>query len=72
MVMVGNLNGPKSHCGKYDGNPVTSIKATPIIAEKPYIVSEDGKKFSIIVPRVEVNKIGPTLVYKNADEIPFE
>lgn len=52
MVLVGNINAPKSHCGSFNGDPITTIKRTPIIAEKPFIRS-DGTKFSLMVPKIE-------------------
>lgn len=73
MVFVGNQNAPASHCGNADPQnpPYTTVDSTPIIVEKPYIV-QSGAGYSIMVPRVEQNKVGPTPGYNNADEVPFD
>jgi hypothetical protein len=71
IVLVGNNGTPAAHCGSDGGNPYTVVEETPLIVEKPYVVM-DGDKFSLMVPRVETNKKGPTPGYSNADEIPFE
>ena len=65
-------NAPKSHCGLDEGNPYTTVDVAPVVVEKPYIVMTEGGKYSLMVPRVEINKRGPTPNYDNADEIPFE
>lgn len=49
----------------------TAIESTPIIIEKPYIILENDK-YSLMVPKLEINKIGPTVNYDNAIEVPFE
>lgn len=71
MVFVGTQNAPQSHCGKNGGHPFTTIDSTPIIVEKPYIVKTDSG-YSLMSPRVETNKVGPTPNYDNADEITFD
>lgn len=71
IVMVGSENTPKPHCGLEGGSPYTIVDETPIIVEKPYIAIENGK-YSLMVPKVEKNKKGPTAGFDNADEIPFE
>jgi hypothetical protein len=71
MVFVGTTGGPESHCGNLDGAiPSTNIDATPIIAEKPYLVAQ-GDQFMLMKPRVETNKVGVTSGFSNADEIDF-
>lgn len=70
MVFVGTQGAPRSHCSNHGGHPYTTVDATPAIVEKPYIV-RSGSGFSIMSPRVEHNKVGPTQNYNNADEIPF-
>lgn len=52
MVFVGSTNAPETHCGADGGLPRTTIAATPLIAEKPYITLE-GEKFKLNVPKVE-------------------
>ena len=60
MVFLGN-NGsvPSTHCSNSGGWPMTTIESTPVIAEKPYITLVNGK-YSIVVPPVETDKIGPS------------
>jgi len=44
------------------GNPYTTVAATPIIAEKPYIVCNDtGTSYQLIIPEIETNKIGTSV-----------
>ena len=71
MVFVGNENQPSSHCSNSGGRPYTSVDAAPVVVEKPYIVKSD-KGYSLMSPRVELNKVGPTPGYNNAQEIGFE
>lgn len=41
------------------GNPYTTVAATPIIAEKPYITcNSDASIFTLQIPQVETNKVG--------------
>ena len=49
----------------------TAIESTPIIVEKPYIILENNK-YSLMIPKLEINKVGPTVNYDNAVEVPFE
>jgi len=72
MVFVGNNGGvPKNHCSDSNGQPMTVIEKTPVIAEKPYIIVDDNGKWSLRVPRVEVNKVGPTTNWDNVDQYDF-
>jgi hypothetical protein len=72
MVFLGNQNAPANHCGNDFGNvPATTVDVTPTIVEKPYIVSK-GSTYSLMIPKLEKNKVGPTAGYNNADEVPFE
>ena len=59
MVFSGCNNAPASHCGHEGTGPFTNIKATPLIAEKPYI-TENSDKWTLNVPHYETNKVGPT------------
>ncbi len=58
-----NCNGCLPSCTQGDtGNPYTTIQATPIIAEKPYIVfGHLPGKFELAIPPAENNKIGTSL-----------
>jgi hypothetical protein len=72
MVFVGNNgNVPTSHCGNSNGSPYTTILQTPVVAEKPYITIDSNGKFALMVPRLETNKVGPTIDFGNVDVIDF-
>lgn len=43
FVFVGCPNAPAQHCGKTGALPVTKVDSAPLIAEKPYLVSNAGK-----------------------------
>jgi hypothetical protein len=72
MVFVGVNGAPGSHCGDTGGNPYTTIAQTPVIAEKPYITIKPNGAFSLRIPHLETNKVGPTTNYGNADDVDFE
>ena len=72
MVFVGDKNAPPSHCGLADSPPATTVEKTPIIVEKPYSVSDGNNGFSLMIPRVETDKVGATPGFENADEVPFD
>jgi len=72
MVFVGDTNVPESHCGLDDTPPATTIEKTPIIVEKPYVVSDGNNGYSLMVPRLEIDKVGATPGFENADEVPFD
>jgi hypothetical protein len=59
MVFVGSVNAPETHCGQEGAWPTTTVGATPIIAEKPYIIANDDQ-YLLMRPRFEYNKIGIT------------
>lgn len=60
MVFVGSKGAPPTHCGNDQGSiPSSNIEATPVIAEKPYLVAENDK-FLLMKPKVEFNKVGNT------------
>ena len=44
MVFSGCVNAPASHCGNQGGAPYTTIAASPLIAEKPYITIDASGK----------------------------
>jgi hypothetical protein len=48
-----------------------NIASTPIIAEKPFIVFEDGKYY-LAIPQVETNKQGASNYANNIQKVPFE
>ena len=60
MVFVG-MNGtniPQNHCGNQDMLPITSIKTTPLISEKPYIIIDTNGKFYLQVPPLKRSSAG--------------
>jgi len=59
------------HCSNAGGGPWTVVKQTPSIAEKPYIVIDNTGKYTLRVPRVETNKVGPTTNFDNVDQVDF-
>ena len=71
MVFQGNTGGyPGTHCSNSAFWPITSIPQTPIIAEKPYLtINTQTGKYSIVVPNLQSNKVGPTTVFTNAKSI---
>jgi len=71
MVFVGCKNAPSSHCGH--PNPYTTVDATPLIAEKPYIMwNQSNHRYYLMVPKLERNKVGVTKDYDNVDQIDFQ
>jgi len=71
MVFVGCANAPSSSCGQ--PNPYTTVDATPVIAEKPYIMLDHiTNRYYLMVPKLERNKVGVTQDYENVDQIDFE
>jgi hypothetical protein len=47
------------------------VGQTPVIAEKPYISINAQGKYTLRVPRVETNKVGPTSNFNNVDQHDF-
>jgi hypothetical protein len=72
VVFVGSPGAPKSHCSNKGGHPYSTIASAPVIAEKPYIVMGSDGKYTLMKPRIEFNKSGPTSNWSNADSIDFE
>ena len=73
-VHVGNdytSEAPVDHCSNVGGKANTMISQVPVIAEKPYIVLENGK-YTLMRPKVEFNKVGITKNWENSDEIDFD
>jgi len=72
MVFVGVSGGlPGAHCGDAGGLPITIVPQTPVIAEKPYIYINSTGRYTLRVPRLELNKVGATTNFGNADDIDF-
>jgi hypothetical protein len=59
MVFSGCKNAPASHCSHEGSGPYTTVDATPLIAEKPYI-TELNDKWTLNVPKYETKKVGVT------------
>ena len=73
-VVRDNMNVVFVGCS--DGVPApayntTVVPSTPVIAEKPYIIFENGL-YSLIVPEVEENREGSTGDYTKGTKIPFD
>ena len=61
FVFLGCIGAPSSSCGKFTPlTPYTNVSHTPIIAEKPYMVINENGLYSLVIPGVEFNKIGPS------------
>jgi len=72
MVFLGSPGAPDSHCSNENGAPYVTSPSTPVIAEKPFIVmSNISGKYSLAVPPVEFNKVGPTRDYSDVSLIDF-
>jgi hypothetical protein len=72
LVFSGVKGAPETHCGRDDNNgPYTTLWKTDIIAEKPYISVDEQDKWTLKVPKVEVNKLGATDGWRNADDVDF-
>jgi len=71
MVFVGCAGAPGTHCSHTGGGPYTTVANTPVIAEKPYITIDAAGKYYLQVPKVEMNKNGPTTNYGNVDTFDF-
>jgi len=52
-VFVGCTGAPVGQCPDH-----STVLATPVIAEKPYITIQDDGTYSLIVPRVTFSKVG--------------
>jgi len=70
MVFSGCKGAPATHCSNKGGNPYTVLDKSPAVVEKPYIII-DGDSFKLMVPRLELNKVGTTPNFDNADPIDF-
>jgi hypothetical protein len=64
MVYVGVLNAPKEN---WPEKPVTTIKETPEVREKPYWVCSGGKYF-LKIPELKKNSIGIDWDKPNSEE----
>ncbi len=63
IVFLGCIGAPASNCGGVlpPNIPSTTIAETPLIAEKPYITIDPAGLYSLVIPGIETNKVGPTL-----------
>ena len=60
FVFLGCEGAPASNCGtENNGRPFTTIKETPIIAEKPFIsINEDDGRYQLNIPHYQKNVSG--------------
>jgi hypothetical protein len=75
MVFLGCIGAPASNCGEVPPPfipPSTTIQETPLIAEKPYIMIDNEGLYSLVIPGIEKNKIGPSLSASDTQIVPFE
>ncbi len=56
-VFVGTENSPSNSCQDSGQAATVNIPSTPIIAEKPFIIFENGKYF-LAVPNLKTNSRG--------------
>jgi len=70
MVFSGSKGSPADHCSVEGNNPYTNVASSPMVVEKPYLVLE-GDSYKLMVPRLELNKVGVTPNFDNADPIDF-
>jgi hypothetical protein len=70
MVFSGSKGAPADHCSLEGKNPYTNVASSPMVVEKPYLVL-DGDSYKLMVPRLELNKVGVTPNFDNADPIDF-
>jgi len=62
---VGAIPGQQCHTVMY-----TNVESTPLIAEKPFIVEDNGK-FGMVIPGYETDKTEPGMP-ENYNAVPFE
>lgn len=75
IVFLGCIGAPASNCGGVlpPNIPSTTIEATPLIAEKPYITIDSTGLYALVIPGIETNKVGPSVVNPSGTRIiPFE
>lgn len=71
QVLFGGHPAQILFCSDQNGQPMTVVPKTPVIAEKPYIIVDSQGKWSLRTPRVEFNKVGPTSNWDNVDHYDF-
>jgi hypothetical protein len=65
FVFVGCIGAPASSCGAITPlTPYTNVAETPIIAEKPYMIIDAEGLYSLVIPGMEFNKVGPSFSHK--------
>lgn len=57
MVFVGDNNPPS---GSWPANKYTVIATTPTVREKPYLVVDSSNDYSVVVPALKQNSLGPS------------
>lgn len=60
MVFSGDVGAPFDHCGDKGLQPITTQDATPLMAEKPFITRDHAGQFSLNIPEVQSNTVGPS------------
>ena len=49
-VFAGVDGAPAPRCGTSSSPSISVQPSVPLVAEKPYIISPDGKSFQLVVP----------------------
>ena len=57
MVFVGDTNPPS---GTWPSPPFTVVTNTPVVREKPYLVVDTSNNYSVVVPALKQNSLGPS------------
>ena len=68
----GTMGAPASHCGNTGGGPFVTVPTTPTIAEKPYMTVAPNGKYTLAVPPLRSESIGPDWDDSKATKIGFE
>ena len=59
QVFSGTVGAPAQSFGTPGANPYTTIAASPVSADAPYLYTEAGK-YRVMVPTVQHNSVGPS------------
>ncbi len=68
MVFVGCENAPQ---GDWPERPYTRINQTPVVREKPFLFIDEARGFSVMVPRLSSDRVGPSWIDGKSDGSPI-
>src|SRR5690242_19679368 len=60
QAFSGDINAPAQNFG--NGNAYTTLATTPVSKEKPYLYVDGAGTWSVFVPSVRTNSVGPTWI----------